>query len=90
MPALPSWLTNRLRDQFTALLPGRPAGYHPDHPLGRHRRPVADRVVFDTLIQALVAGCGYRQIAEATLHDGPTSRPAVERRTVRAELEAGS
>jgi hypothetical protein len=44
--------------------------------------------VFDKLIQALVVGCGYREIADATLLDGPTSRPAVGQRTVRAELGA--
>ena len=42
MPALPSWLITPLWDQFRALLPDRGA-YHPDHPLGCHRRRVADR-----------------------------------------------
>ncbi|MED7827823.1 IS5/IS1182 family transposase, partial [Streptomyces chiangmaiensis] len=39
MPALPSWLTEPLWDQFIALLPGRPE-FHPDHPLGCHRRRI--------------------------------------------------
>ena len=48
MPALPSWLTIALWDQFRALLPDR-GPYHPDHPLGCHRRRVDDRIVFDRL-----------------------------------------
>jgi hypothetical protein len=46
--ALPFWLTDPLRDQFAALLPDRPA-YDPAHPLGYHRRRIADRIVFDKL-----------------------------------------
>src|SRR5262245_52262638 len=65
MPALPSWLITPLWDQFCALLPQRPT-YHPDHPLGCHRPRVADRVIFDKLVQILVFGCGYRKIADAT------------------------
>lgn len=65
MPALPSWLTTPLWDQFAALLPQR-STYHPDHPLGCHRRRVADRIVFDKLVQVLVFGCGYRKLADAT------------------------
>jgi hypothetical protein len=52
VPALPSWLTTPLWDQFRALLPDR-GTYDPDHPLGCHRRRVADRVVFDKLVQVL-------------------------------------
>jgi len=63
VPALPSWLINHLWDQFCALLPDR-GPYHPDHPLGCHRRRVADRIVFDKLVQVLVFGCGYRKIAD--------------------------
>jgi len=65
VPALPSWLTTLLWDQFCALLPDR-GPYHPDHPLGCHRRRVADQIVFDKLVQVLVFGCGYRKIADAT------------------------
>jgi len=65
MPALPSWLTTPLWDQFAALLPDR-GPYHPNHPLGCHRRRVADRVVFDKLIEVLVLGCGYRKVADQT------------------------
>ncbi|HEY3035567.1 MAG TPA: IS5/IS1182 family transposase, partial [Streptosporangiaceae bacterium] len=44
MPAVPSWLLEPLWDQFAALLPDRPA-YEPAHPLGCHRRRIADRIV---------------------------------------------
>ncbi len=73
MPALPSWLITPLWDQFCALLPEQ-GTYHPNHPLGCHRRRIADRVIFDKLIQVLVFGCGYRKIADATCsaHAGPS------------------
>jgi hypothetical protein len=64
-----------LWEQFCALLPER-GPYHPDHPLGCHRRRVDDRVIFDRLVQVLVFGCGYRKIAEqacsaTTIRDRP-------------------
>jgi transposase len=65
VPALPSWLTTPLWDQFCALLPDH-GPYHPDHPLGCHRPRIPDRVIFDKLIQVLVLGCGYRKIADQT------------------------
>jgi hypothetical protein len=34
------------------------------HPLGCHRPRIADRIVFDKLIQLLVFGCGDRRIAD--------------------------
>src|SRR5215204_3638337 len=62
VPTLPSSVIDPLWDQFADLLPP-----HPDpHPLGCHRPRIADRVVFDTLIQILVFGCAYRRIADAT------------------------
>jgi len=63
VPALPSWLTDPLWDQFAALLPQRPA-YAETHPLGCHRPRIKDRIVFDKLVQVLVFGCGYRKIAD--------------------------
>lgn len=36
------------------------------HPLGCHRRRIADRVVFDKLIQVLVLGASYAKIADTT------------------------
>ncbi|WP_371098286.1 IS5 family transposase [Streptomyces sanglieri] len=65
MPVLPSWLTEPLWDQFAALLPVRPE-YHPDHPLGCHRRRISDRVVFDKVLQLLRFGCSYKAIADTT------------------------
>ena len=65
MPALPSWLTEPLWDQFAALLPERPA-YADTHPLGCHRGASSDRIIFDKIIQILVFGCGYRKAADET------------------------
>lgn len=65
MPALPSWLTEPLWDQFAALLPERPV-YHPDHPLGCHRPRISDRIIFDKLLQLLRFGCSYEAIADTT------------------------
>jgi transposase len=65
VPALPSWLTEPLWDQFAALLPPRPT-YDPAHPLGCHRRRIADRIVFDKLLQVLRFGCSYQGIADTT------------------------
>ncbi|MGW2939209.1 IS5 family transposase [Streptomyces sp. NPDC001156] len=64
MPALPSWLTEPLWDQFAALLPQRPE-FDPTHPLGCHRRRISDRIVFDKLLQVLRFGCSYEAIADS-------------------------
>jgi transposase len=61
VPALPSSILEPLWVQFAALLPTR----HVHHPLGCHRPPIPDRLVFDKLIQVLVFGCRYRHIADA-------------------------
>ncbi|MFC7261397.1 IS5 family transposase [Streptomyces lutosisoli] len=65
MPSLPSWLTEPLWDQFAALLPERPE-FHPDHPLGCHRRRIGDRIIFDKMLQLLRFGCSYEAIADRT------------------------
>jgi transposase len=65
VPALPSWLTDPLWDQFAALLPRRET-YDPTHPLGCHRRRISDRIVFDKLLQVLRFGCSYQGIADTT------------------------
>jgi transposase len=65
VPALPSWLTDPLWDQFAALLPERPV-HAEAHPLGCHRPRIHDRIVFDKLVQILVFGCGYRKAADET------------------------
>ena len=62
MPALPSSVLEPLWVQVAALLATRQVR----HPLGCHRPRIADRVVFDKLIQVLVFGCGYRRIADHT------------------------
>ncbi|MES4909512.1 MULTISPECIES: hypothetical protein [unclassified Streptomyces] len=48
-----------------ALLPERPE-FHPDHPLGCHRRRISDRIIFDKLLQLLRFGCSYEAIADMT------------------------
>jgi transposase len=65
VPALPSWLIEPLWDQFAALLPARET-FVCTHPWGCHRRRIADRVVFDKLIQVLRFGCSYEGIADST------------------------
>jgi transposase len=62
VPALPSSVLEPLWVQVAGLLPTRQVR----HPLGCHRPGIADRVVFDKLIQVLVFGCGYRRIADHT------------------------
>jgi transposase len=59
VPALPSCLLDPLREEFLALLPP----HFDDHPLGCHRPRIADRVVFDKLVEVLVFGAGYERIA---------------------------
>ncbi len=54
MPVLPSCVLDPIRVEFLASLPE-----HVDtHPLGCHNRRIADPVVFDHLIEALVTGLG--------------------------------
>ncbi|WP_371643863.1 IS5 family transposase [Streptomyces mirabilis] len=65
MPVLPSWLTDPLWDQFSALLPERPT-YDPGHPLGCHRPRISDRIIFDKMLQILRFGCSYQAIADTT------------------------
>jgi len=65
VPAIPSWLLEPLWDQFAALLPNRPV-YDPSHPLGCHKPRIADRVIFEKLIQVLRFGCSYVPIADCT------------------------
>jgi transposase len=62
VPAVPSCILDPLREQFLALLPPRVE----THPLGCHRRRIADRIVFDKLVEALVFDAGYERIADAS------------------------
>jgi transposase len=68
VPALPVCLLNPLWEQFAALLPVRPVVV-PSHPLGRHRRRIPERVVFDHVIAALVHGSGYERVATPSCSD---------------------
>ncbi|MFF1837448.1 IS5 family transposase [Streptomyces sp. NPDC058231] len=76
MPAVPSCLLEPLWDQFAALLPARGA-FVADHPLGCHRRRVADRTVFEHIVLALVHGSGYERI----------SSPGCSDRTIRRRVK---
>jgi len=49
-----------LPPQFRTLLPQRET----NHPLGRHRPRIPDRMVFEKLVQVLVFGCAYERIAD--------------------------
>ncbi|GAA4402528.1 IS5-like element ISCgl6 family transposase [Fodinibacter luteus] len=62
MPALPSSLTEPLWAQFAALLPERVVV----HPLGCHRPRIADRIVFDKLVEVLVLGASYGKAGDRT------------------------
>ena len=73
MPVLPVCLFEPLWVQFSALLPERPR-FSPTHPLGCHRERVADRVVFEHVIAALVHGSGYERIASRGCSDATIRR----------------
>ncbi|MDQ3659677.1 MAG: IS5 family transposase [Actinomycetota bacterium] len=60
MPAIQSYITEPIWEQFRALLPDREV----DHPLGCHRPRIPDCVVFEKLVQILVFGCAYWRIAD--------------------------
>ena len=65
MPASAIMACRPLWDQFAALLPPREL-FDPTHPWGCHRRRIADRIVFDKLVQVLRFGCSYEAIADTT------------------------
>jgi transposase len=79
VPVLPASLIEPLWVEFAALLgtENRRPGFDPSHPLGCHRRRVADRVVFDCVIAALVHGSGYERVAV----------PGCSDRTIRRRLQ---
>jgi hypothetical protein len=62
VPAVPSSIIEPIWDQFVVLLPEQAD----THPLGCHRPRIADRLVFDKLVQVLVFGCAYHRIADET------------------------
>jgi IS5 family transposase len=82
MPAVPVCLFTPVWEQFSVLLPARPA-VAPTHPLGCHRRRIPDRVVFEHVVAALVHGSGYERIAS------PGCSDRTIRRRVKAWAEAG-
>jgi hypothetical protein len=60
VPAIRSYFTEPIWEQFSALLPDREV----DHPLGCHRPRIPDRIVFEKLVEVLVFGCAYWRIAD--------------------------
>ncbi len=62
MPTLPSSIIDPIWCQFSALIPP----VIDTHPLGCRRPRIADRIVFDKLIQVLVLGASYAKIADTT------------------------
>jgi transposase len=60
VPAVPSCILDPLREEFLAQLPPR----IDRHPLGCHRRRIADHIVFDKIVEALVFGCGYERLGD--------------------------
>jgi len=72
---MPVSLLDPIWEQFSVLLPARPA-VCPTHPLGRHRPRIPDRVVFEHVVDALVHGSGYERIAS----------PGCSDRTIRRRL----
>ena len=70
MPVLPASLFEPLWVQFSALLPEHPRVV-PTHPLGCHRERIADRLVFEHVVAALVHGSGYERIAPLTVRIAP-------------------
>ena len=68
VPVVPVSLLEPIREQFSILLPPRPA-VAPTHPLGCHRPRIPDRVVFEQVVAALVHGSGYERIATAGCSD---------------------
>jgi transposase len=73
VPVLPVCLFEPLWVQFSALLPERPR-FSPTHPLGCHRERIADRLVFEHVIAALVHGSGYERIASPGCSEGTIRR----------------
>ena len=79
MPLVPASLIEPLWVECAALIGSdeRPE-YDPGHPLGCHRHRVADRLVFDCLVAALVHGSGYERVAVPGCSDRTIRRRLVE------------
>ena len=78
MPAVPSCLLEPIWVEFCALIGGERPRFDPGHPLGCHRRRVADRVVFEHVVAALVHGSGYERIASPGCSDRTIRRRLAE------------
>ncbi len=82
MPVVPLSLVEPIWEQFSVLLPDRPA-VSPTHPLGCHRPRIPDRAVFEQVVTALVHGSGYERVAS------PGCSDRTIRRRVREWADAG-
>ncbi|MEU5185497.1 transposase [Streptomyces longwoodensis] len=71
MSVVPVSIIAPIRAGFLASLPGR----EDTHPLGCHNPRIADGVVFDRIVLALVSGMGYERVA-----DGACSATTIRRR----------
>jgi hypothetical protein len=82
VPVVPSCLLEPIWAEFDAVLCEARGGERPEfdpvHPLGCHRRRIADRVVFEHLIDALVHGSGYERIATTGCSDRTIRRRLTE------------
>jgi hypothetical protein len=66
VPAVPSWLPEPTSVEFAAPLPPKPA-FHPDHPLGCHRRRILDRVAEAGAGGRVGVGAGLTEQAQGEL-----------------------
>lgn len=62
MPVLPACIIDPIKVEFLASIPA-PVD---EHPLGCHRPRIADGVVFDHLVVALVSGMGYEKVGDSS------------------------
>jgi hypothetical protein len=60
VPAVQPYIIEPVWEQFRVFLLERKS----NHPLGRHRLRIPDRVVFEKLVEILVFGCAYWRIAD--------------------------
>jgi hypothetical protein len=60
VPAVQPYIIEPVWEQFRVLLLERKS----NHPLGRHRLRIPDRVVFEKLVEILVFGCAYWRIVD--------------------------
>lgn len=68
MPLLPSCILGPLVQTWLALLPDRPE-FDPGHPLGCHRRRIAEVVAVEKMIEKAVTGLGWERLADEWISD---------------------